>query len=696
MADIREQLLAAFEVEYREHVDAIRAALERARAGEAVNVREIFRRAHSLKGAARAVDLPEIEEAAHVMEAAFAEVLEKGGQVQAGVAQSVAAQLDVIERRTAVLYKRSTAPSEADAPAPVADATPTEFLRVNAGRVHQLSSAMHDLSANIDMLDVDADDLRDIHVRADGLARMLEKPGHHLEDMGRVAQEARAIARGLYAAIREHKETSRRSVIAAARLRDEIERIALVPASTVFAGLETMLRDLADETGKRVEIRIEGLDTQADRLLLQSLRDPVIHLLRNALAHGIETPLDRHSVGKSERGEIGMRVTARAGKLEISVYDDGRGPDLHRIEQVAIQRGFLQERADGEAAPTAERLLAIVFEPGFSTAGSVDRVAGRGMGLSVVAETARMAGGGAFMRRRYPYGAEVVISTPLSAARQPVLLAFEGDQIYGLPTRVLEKVLHISPDQIEQLDGREIIKFAVDGNQFVVPVVSLGLVLGAAGTVGKDTGFVSMAVLRLGDQRLGVRVDAFSDVRTATVAALNHPDVDDLVQGAVQLEHEQVAVVINPEALMRRYSRNELGLRTAAVRAPVQAKVVRRTILVVDDSVTTRTLEKSILETHGFNVMLAVDGIDALNRLRSSAMAVDLIVADIEMPRMDGFGLLAALKGDDQLARIPIIMMTSRASQDDVRRGMELGADAYLIKQTFDQRELLSTIGQLL
>ena len=694
MADIREQLLAAFEVEYREHVDAIRDALQRARAGEPVNVREIFRRAHSLKGAARAVDLPEIEEAAHAMESAFAEVMEQGGQVHLGLAGRVTGNLDVIERRAAAVYNRALPDNSTDA-AP-SEQAPTEFLRVNAGRVQQLSTAMHDLSANLDMLDIDADDLRGIQVRADSLARMLERPGLHLEDTASLAQEARAIARGLYSAARDHREISRRSALAAGRLRDEIERIALVPASTVFAGLETMLRDMADESGKRVDVRVEGLDTQADRLLLQSLRDPVIHLLRNALAHGMETPLDRHSMGKPERGEIGLRVTARAGKLEIAVYDDGRGPDLRRIEEVALQRGLILPRAEREAPPTAERLLAIVFEPGFSTAEAVDRVAGRGMGLSVVAETARRAGGGAFMRRRMPYGAEVVISTPLSAARQPVLLAFEGEQIYGFPTRALEKVLHVLPEQIERLDGREVIKFVVDGNQVVAPVVFLGLVLGATGAVGKDTDFVNMAVMRLGDQRLGVRVDAFSDVRTATVAALTHPDVDDLVQGAVQLEHEQVAVVINPEALLRRYARNELGLRAAAVRAPVQAKVARRTILIVDDSVTTRTLEKSILETHGFNVVLAVDGLDALDRLRSSTVAIDLIVADIEMPRMDGFGLLAALKGDAQFGRIPIIMMTSRAAPDDVRRGMELGADAYLVKQTFDQRDLLSTIGQLL
>lgn len=300
------------------------------------------------------------------------------------------------------------------------------------------------------------------------------------------------------------------------------------------------------------------------------------------------------------------------------------------------------------------------------------------------------------MRRRMPYGTEVVISTPLSAARQPVLLAFEGEQVYGLPTRALEKVLRLSPEALERLDGREVIKFDAGGNQHVVPVVSLGLVLGAAGMVGDNTDLVSIAILRLGDQRLGVRVSAFSDVRTATVVALTHPDVDDLVQGAVHLEQDRVAVVINPEALMRRYVRNELGLRPSAVQVAAPVKAARRTILIVDDSVTTRTLEKSILETNGFDVMMAVDGVDALNKLRGAAALVDLIVADVEMPRMDGFQLLSALKSDRQLAGIPVIMMTSRASPDDVRRGMELGADAYLVKQTFDQRELLTTIGQLL
>lgn len=692
MADIREQLLAAFELEYREHVDAISAALEQARAGQAVNVREVFRRAHSLKGAARAVDLPEIEEAAHAMEALFAEAMEAGGNVTPLVATQVGVYLDQIERAASALYKRDIPVEEAE-PSP-SDAA-AEYLRVDAGRVQRLFASMHDLSANLDMLDVDAEDLRDIQVRADGLARMLERP-EQKADANRLAAEARAIARSLATALRTHKDAARGSVAAAVRLREEIERVALVPASTVFAGLEAMLHDMASESGKRVDVKIEGLEAQADRLLLQSLRDPVIHLLRNAVAHGMETPLDRHSTGKPERGEIGLKVSARAGRLEIVVHDDGRGPDLQRIEQVAIQRGLLDARAQADASPKPEKLLAMVFEPGFSTAGAVDRISGRGMGLSVVAEMARRAGGGALMRRRLPYGTEVVISTPLSAARQPVLLALDGDRVYGLPTRAVEKVLHVPSGSVERLDGREVIKFGGDGNQNVVPVVSLSLVLGAGGMALDDTGLVSIAVLRLGDQRLGVQVGAFSDVRTATVVALTHPDVDDLVQGAAHLEHERVAVVINPEALMRRYARNELGLRSSVVRTATPVRAARRTILIVDDSVTTRTLEKSILETNGFNVMMAVDGVDALNQLRSATVLVDLVVADVEMPRMDGFQLLAALKADRQMARIPVIMMTSRAAQDDVQRGMELGADAYLVKQTFDQRELLTTIGQLL
>lgn len=689
MVDIHQQLLAAFEVEYREHVDAIRAAAAGARAGEATDVREIFRRAHSLKGAARAVDLPEIEEAAHAMETLFAEMLERGGQADVSLADRVAPFLAAIERRASVVYGRN-----ADQPAPVAETAAPEFVRIDAARLQQLSAAMHDLSSSLDRLDTDADDMRALQSRAEALARMLEAPTS-ARDRGQIAREARALSRGLRAATRTQMEVASASLIAGGRLRDELANIALAPAAMVFAGLETMLLDLADEKGRRVDVKVEGMETQADRRLLQALRDPVIHLLRNAIVHGIETPIDRHSTGKPERGEVGLSISARAGRLEIVVRDDGRGPDLMRIEETAVRRQLLPERSERVAAPSTERLLALVFEPGFSTQEEVDRVAGRGMGLSVVAETARRAGGGAFMRRRMPYGAEVMISTPLSASRQPVLFFDHGEQLYGLPTRALERVLRVDLDELETLDGQAVINLQADGNQVRTPVVSFDLVTGSRTIMRHDAGLATIALLRLGDQRLGVHVHAMRDVRNATVTALGSSDVDDLVLGAVQLEHDEVAIVVNPEALLRRHARSEPGTVRTAAPAEV-ARRRQRTILVVDDSVTTRTLEKSILEANGFRVILAVDGLDALERLRGMDTLADLVVADVEMPRMDGFGLLGAVRGDARLSRVPVIMMTSRASPDDVQRGMELGANAYLVKQSFDQRELLETIGQLI
>ena len=702
MADIRELLLAAFEVEHREHVDAIRDALVRARAGADVDIREIFRRAHSLKGAARAVDLPEIEEAAHVMETRLGEAMDADGAIDKAGLDEIASLLDTVERHAAILYRRDDAVNTdlgAEPSQPAAAPASIEFLRVDAAQVQRLGVAMHELSANLDFLD-HTTTLRDLAARSEALARLLERApaDRGREDTARLIQEARALSRGMAAASRQHRESSRTSVNAAARLREEIERVALVPASTVFVGLDAMIRDMAAEAGLRVDVQMTGLETRADRLLLQTLRDPVIHLLRNAIAHGLESPMERLAAGKSDTAQIGLTIRARAGRLDLSVFDDGRGPNLRRIEEVAIRRGLLHERAPGETPPSADRLLALVFEPGFSTAQTVDRIAGRGMGLSVVAETARGAGGGAYMLRRRPWGTEVLISTPLSAARQPVLLTYDGANGYGLPTRSVERVIHTTVADLELLDGRQVVKLQIDGNQVVVPVVSLSQVLGRAmqgSPSGEESNFVNIAVLRQGDQRLGIRVDAFDEVRTATVVALTHPDVDELVQGAMQLEQDRVVIVVSPEALMRRYARNELTLR-AMPDAAAHKQKARRTILVVDDSVTTRTLEKSILEASGFTVILAVDGLDALDKLRGSTAVIDLIVADIEMPRMDGFQLLAALKSDTALASIPIIMMTSRADPADVRRGMDLGADAYLVKQTFDQTELLGAIGQLL
>jgi two-component system, chemotaxis family, sensor kinase CheA len=694
MADLREQLLAAFAVEYREHLDVMRAALKRTRGGEPLDAKEVFRRAHSLKGAARAVELPAVEELAHGLESLFSEALQNDSALPAEAIDEALRRLDDIEA-AASPAPQAAAPETEDQDAVIDEAAP-EFLRVDAGQMRALGAAMHELSAELDAMDPVA--LRDAlaHLRAmastlDAAAVEAQRaPAQAASRVAGAAKEMRAMLREV-AEQAQRDETERwRVQQAASRLREQVSRVAMIPASAVFAGLDAMVREMGRQAGLDVEFAAEGMDTQAERRLMQTLRDPVIQLLRNAIAHGAESASARREAGKPERMTVGVAISSSGGRLILAVFDDGRGPDLARIEQVGRERGLI----DTVFSPPPETLLSLVFEPGFSTAGDVGRMAGRGVGLSVVSEAVRAAGGSVFMRQRRPYGAEICISAPLSAARQTLVLIREGGNVYGLPSYAVERVMEVPADGLETLDGRSIVRLEREGNQVLVPVVALGNVTGAA--AGVDAGRnLTIAVLRQGDLRLGLAADAAEDVRAATLAPLESPDVSDLVAGAAQLEGGEVAVVLKPDVIFQRHLRGQLG-SGLSLQAPSQAKRRMPTILVVDDSVTTRTLEKSILEAQGYRVVLSVDGLDALSALRNPSHLIDLVVADIEMPRMDGFQLLQALKADAELAAKPVILMTSRADPEDVRRGMELGADAYLVKQSFDQRELLAAIGQLL
>ncbi|WP_131829501.1 response regulator, partial [Teichococcus deserti] len=330
---------------------------------------------------------------------------------------------------------------------------------------------------------------------------------------------------------------------------------------------------------------------------------------------------------------------------------------------------------------------------------AVDRLSGRGIGLSVVAEVARSLRGAASLRPRFPWGAEVEIAVPFSAARQPLLLVEAAGQSYGLPSHGVERLLRLPAAALETVEGQPVLRIETEGRDVIAPVMALPVLLGEPATpIPVEAGHVKAVLLKSGDRRCAVAVDALHDLRELAVEALALPGVDpSLVTGVAQPEGALPALVLSPEGLVGRWLRDAgqlagagLGLAAAPQSRPAA------TILVVDDSITTRTLEKSILEAQGFRVLLSVDGLDALNLLRAGDAPVDLVVADVEMPRMDGFGLLQALKTDPRLAAIPVILMTSRADPEDVRRGLELGAGAYITKQKFDQRELLATIGQML
>ncbi|WP_284246651.1 ATP-binding response regulator, partial [Methylobacterium haplocladii] len=447
---------------------------------------------------------------------------------------------------------------------------------------------------------------------------------------------------------------------------------------------------------------VRGLELPVERAMLQALRDPVLHVLRNALGHGAEPPEMRRRSGKPEALAILFEVEARGSRLVIGVHDDGRGPDLPAIEARGRERGLLAP----DEAPDPERLLALVFEPGFSTAQGVDTLSGRGIGLAVVADAARRLQGNVRLIPREPYGASLVMNLPLSAARRPLLLVEAGGATYALPSAAAERLLRVDAGDLDTVAGRPVARVGVREGEtetaLTLPIAELGDLVGAAASRGDGEHSPHVILLRSAGRRCLLRVDALQDVRTLLVLPAPAIGADPgLIVGTVVLGSETPVLVLDPEGLIARAESPALRPRAFGTKAYVadhgtMPETRRSTILVVDDSITTRTLEKSILEAAGYRVVVCVDGQDALDRLRAEIEPVDLVLADVEMPRLDGFGLVKALRADTAFAALPVILMTSRGASEDVARGLELGADAYLTKQKFDQRELLDTVGQLL
>lgn len=775
--DIRQELLAAFDAEQREHVAAIRDALASVAGGGTADMKEVFRRAHSLKGAARAVDAAGVEAIANALESLFQEVLDEARRLDAPLSDAVVFALDTIEAEAAAAtgdgsggkargpegalaalalagaggraaatsagtavsagqadrrpdgpatpVRAAAAPvrietpgagapdappietaasgTDGDGPQPAAG-TPAglEYLRVSSRAVDALDAAMGELVADLAGRERLDDALRSVErelAALSGLVATVAKGPGAGQRLGEVEARLQAQRRRLQGLVRDATRQSFTLERAAGRAAEAARRVALVPVETVLGRFGRMMRDLGRETGVDLVYETEGLDLSVERRILQALKDPVLHALRNAVGHGGEPPEVRRRAGRPPAFTVRLSVEARHGHLVVTIRDDGPGPNLPAIERVARQAGLIPPglRSDRIAE---ERLLRLVFEPGFSTAGRVDRLSGRGMGLSVVAEAVRGARGRVDLRRLDPHGTELVLEVPLNATVQPVVVLEAGGATFALPSRAVERLLRVPVAALGAEEGRPAIWAGPPGRERKVPVVALPALtgVGPSRAIPTEAGYVRIAVVARGRRRLGLAVEALDEARPMTVESVAGFVTDNpLVAGCVLVDGRLPAAVLDPDGLVDRWLTAEAGDGgpVATVERQATGPAERPTILVVDDSITTRTLEKSILEAQGYRVLLSVDGLDALDLLRSGQAVVDLVVADIEMPRMDGFTLLQAIRNDARLGALPVILMTSRAAPEDVRRGLDLGANAYVTKQKFDQRELLATIGEL-
>ena len=423
-----------------------------------------------------------------------------------------------------------------------------------------------------------------------------------------------------------------------------------------------------------------------DREVLDAIKDPVMHLVRNGVDHGLETPEEREAAGKPAEASILISLQTHGNRLRLEVADDGRGVSAADIRAHAERRGVLREAELAQMDDDAVRML--VFRPGFTSSEQVSEVSGRGVGLDVVQESVERLAGNVHMETIEGVGTKFVLTVPVSQATARMLLLEVGTELFALPVASVERVLQVGSSEVSKVETGQAIEF--EGRP--IHIHRLGDLLNC--NQRSDAGAVVTAiVLNSFNERVALVVDRIVDERELITKGLgDHLEQVPNVAATTVLANGRVVPVLNTTDLVRG-SRALEGQGELFTRASNDGMDLQ-TILVVDDSITTRTLERSILEAAGYQVRVATDGVEALDAL--SQGSVDLILADIQMPRMDGFQLTETVKGNERTASIPVVLVTSLASDEDRARGMHAGADAYVVKSEFQQGALLEILGKLI
>ncbi|ETR71001.1 MAG: Chemotaxis protein cheA [Candidatus Magnetoglobus multicellularis str. Araruama] len=471
-------------------------------------------------------------------------------------------------------------------------------------------------------------------------------------------------------------------------LQDKIRNVRMQPISSLFDQFPRMIRDLSRNENKTIRLDIVGEKTEVDRHVLDALKDPLTHILRNAVDHGIETPDQRKKLGKPKQGVITLKASQKGSTIVIEVIDDGQGIDMESVRKQAVIKNIVPEQ---KAQTLSKRELTdLIFCSGMSTQTTVTDISGRGVGLDVVRRNLEKLQGQILVETKPNKGTTIALTVSLSLATSQVLMVKVDGEYLAIPCTTVERILKVHPKDIGQIDGKPAL--VVDNE--ALPLFSLAPLLDFSESAqpANDDQKISVVVLSVAEKRLTFRVDELLETREIVIKNMGQQlrRVRN-VSGATILGDGQIVMVLNVADLMKSAQHGSAYLQPLDI---VPATPERKRILVVDDSITTRTLEKNILENAGYQVLVCADGQEAWECIQSESF--DAIVSDVDMPRMNGFQLAEQVRGDDRYKSLPYILVTSLESRADKIRGMEVGADAYIVKGTFDQKELLDTIERLI
>jgi two-component system chemotaxis sensor kinase CheA len=705
MSELDAELTDIFRQEAVERLDQLDAGLLAAESGDAgaTDVDALFRNVHTIKGGAAMLGFDDISALAHAAEDVLASVRASGAfparlaapllRATAVLRACVAGAPEPVDGAIADLAAAGPAADPPAADAPAADLPAADSPAADAPAPGPPPLSAEDLTApsprRPEAAERQAGDgaagerkaggrkagdrkagerkagelkagERPLRVPAQKIDRLLDVVGelmqfrgqtaHALGGEGRISPEFSDLLAGGGRMLSELKDTA--------------IGMRTLPLSVITRRLPLAVREIARETGKDVELVVVGADTELDRVILESLHDPLTHLLSNAVIHGIESPAERERAGKPARGRLEVRAEPHGSLVEIVVADDGRGVSPEILEQ-ARQQGSLTE---------------VLARPGYSTAAELTERAGRGVGLDAVNGYARSLGGSLEVRSQPGQGMAIHLVLPLALAQLEVLLFERGRAVYGVPLRAVEEVVLVT--RTLTLQGRG----ALDVRGQALPVADVAALLG---TPAPPLAQSSPAlVISAGGRRAVATCDAIAGQHEALVKPLGplFGRVPGYL-GAAILGDGRIALLVEPAVLTR-------GARPAPSAAPAPEPAAAPKVLVVEDSFTVRELQRSILEAGGYPVVTARDGRDALGLIEADP-EIALVVTDLDMPRLNGLELTRAIRATGQRSSLPVIIVTSRGSQEDRHRGIEAGADAYMAKHHFDQQALLAAVERL-
>lgn len=703
-----------------------------------------MRAAHSLKGAARIVGLDHGVQIAHAMEDLLVaaqegllrllpdhiDVLLQGSDLLLRIGQAqqdaeLEARVETITTRLQVLLGNAVpalrvqpgesaafvaeakpvslpetpTPTAAPPAEPVADERISRVLRVSAERFDHLIDLSGKSLVEFQRTKPLNDSLHRLKRQQESARRTLESLREHLlgTDLDASAQALFAESRNLLIECQQqlqaHQELFDDFVWYGGQRTQQLYDLALAsrmrPFADVLTGHTRMLRDLGRSLGKQVRLEIEGENTQVDRDVLERLEAPLTHLLRNAVDHGIEPPALRARKGKPEEGVVQLRARHHAGMLVLEVSDDGAGIDLERVAQAVIKRRFAT--AEQVEQMTEDELLAFLFLPGFSMSQQVTEVSGRGVGLDVVQHEIRRMRGNVRLLQNPDQGCLFHLELPLTLSVVRALVVTIGGEAYAFPLAQIERMLRLPRSAIVQLEGRQ--HFWLEDEH--VGLISAAQLLRCNEKQGDDDS-IPIVLIRDREQYHGLAVEAFLGEFTLVLMPLDGRlgKVRDVAAGAL-LHDGTPVLILDVDDLLNSVSKLlDTGHLERVDHASHARQTVSKRVLVVDDSLTVRELERKLLLSRGYQVSVAVDGMDGWNALRAETF--DLLITDIDMPRMDGIELVTLVRQDPRLRSLPVMVVSYKDREEDRRRGLEAGADYYLAKASFHDEALLDAVQTLI